>query len=245
MVEMMLDAQPAHAGLLMTACSGFTQYSYAFLHVDSELTAAADPRAAAALRERAGRMYARARGYCLRALGIRHRGLADALSRDARSALPLLADTAAADVPALFWTAAAAAGELAVADNQLERMGELALVRALFERVLTLDEDWENGAVHEAMIAVEGLPALLGGSPQRARAHFTRAVALSDGHSAFPYVTLASSVALPARNRKEFERLLQQALAVDSDRRPELRLANAIAGKRARFLLSSADRLFK
>ncbi len=42
----------------------------------------------------------------------------------------------------------------------------------------------------------------------------------------------------------EFERLLQQALTIDGAQQPDLRLANLIAQKRARFLLASADRLF-
>ena len=36
MVEMLLDQQPDAPGLLLTACSGFTQYAYAFLQVDAE-----------------------------------------------------------------------------------------------------------------------------------------------------------------------------------------------------------------
>ena len=39
MVEMMLDSQPSHQGLLLTACNGFTQYAYAFLQVESEMLA--------------------------------------------------------------------------------------------------------------------------------------------------------------------------------------------------------------
>src|SRR5687768_18500974 len=46
MVEMMLDSQPSHPGLLLTACSGFTQYAYAFLQVESELGANAAESAA-------------------------------------------------------------------------------------------------------------------------------------------------------------------------------------------------------
>src|SRR5881397_2899063 len=40
MVEMLLEQSPSHAGLLMTACSGFTQYAYAFLQSDADV---ADP----------------------------------------------------------------------------------------------------------------------------------------------------------------------------------------------------------
>ena len=243
MVEMMLDSQPSHPGLLLTACSGFTQYAYAFLQVESEI--AANAAESAALRDRAGRMYSRARRYCTRELGTRHAALRDALDLEPARALPLLERTSRADVPALFWTGAAWAGELSVAPNQILRVGEVAVVRALLTRALALDEGWGDGTIHEAMIAVEGLPALVGGSPARAREHFDRAVALTGGQSAFAYVTLATSVAVPARNRAEFEKALKQALAVDVSKRPQIRLANLIAQRRARFLLTNGDRLFR
>src|SRR6516162_11950165 len=38
-VEMLLSQDPNHPQLLLTACSGFTEYSYGFLHVESELKA--------------------------------------------------------------------------------------------------------------------------------------------------------------------------------------------------------------
>jgi hypothetical protein len=186
-------------------------------------------------------MYDRARGYCLRALDTRHPGTGRGLERDVKTAL---ASTTIADVPALYWTAVAWGGALTLADNALVRIAELSTVRALFARALQLDEAWEAGAIHEAMIAVESLPVLLGGSPVRAKQHFDRAVALSAGQSAFAYVTMATGVAQPAKDRREFERLLRAAIAVDASKRPSMRLANLIAQKRARFLLSQIDRLF-
>jgi predicted anti-sigma-YlaC factor YlaD len=245
MVEMMLETQPSNHGLLLTACSGFAQYAYAFLQVESEIVAPGAAAAAGELRQRSGRMYARARGYCLQALGTRNPPLANALRRDLKSVIPLLDSVRKTDVPALFWTASAWAGEFTLADDQLVRLEELAVIRALLSRALALDEAWEGGTIHETMIAVDGLPVLLGGSAERARKHFDRALALSEGQSAFAYVTLASSVALTRRDRSEFERLLKQALAIDVSRRPSLRLANLVAQKRARFLLASADRLFR
>ncbi len=245
MVEMMLDSQPSHPGLLLTGCNGFTQYAYAFLQVESEMLAGSNATESAALRDRAVRMYGRARRYCIRELGTRHAPLRAALERDPARALPLLESTTRADVPALFWAGAAWAGELSLAPNQLLRLGEVALVRALLTRALALDESWSDGTIHEAMIAVEGLPALVGGSPARAREHFERAVTLAAGQSAFAYVTLATSVALPAKDRAEFGKLLKQALAIDVSTRPQIRLANLIAQRRARFLLANAERLFR
>jgi hypothetical protein len=239
MIEMLLEESPAHTGLLMTACSGFTQYAYAFLQADAD-TAPPGSTTAKEMRARGAAMYDRARGYCLRALASRHPDVATGL----RSVAPALPAMTAGDVPALYWTAVAWGGALTLTDNPLTRIAELATVRALFARALQLDESWEAGAIHEAMIAVESLPVLLGGSPVRAREHFERAVALSNGDSAFAYLTLATGVAQPARNRAEFERLLRAAIAVDPSRRPSIRLANLIAQKRARFLLSQVDQLF-
>lgn len=240
MVEMLLEESPSHPGLLLTACSGFTQYAYAFLQADAD---AAEPGSAAAqaLRARGAAMYDRARGYCIRSVGLRHPDTARALQANTQTAL---SNMQAADVPGLYWTAVAWGGALTLADNRLARIGELAIVRALLVRALQLDETWQDGAIHEAMIAVESLPVLLGGSPARAKTHFDRAVALSHGESAFAYVAMATGVAQPARNRAEFERLLKAALAIDPASRPSLRLPNLIAQKRARYLLSHVDRMF-
>jgi tetratricopeptide (TPR) repeat protein len=236
MVEMLIDEQPRHPGLLMTACSGFTQYAYGFLQMDAEMLPAKDAAAARVLKDRAARMYDRARGYCVRHLELRHPGIGAALGRDPRAAL---AAARIDDVPALYWAAAAWGGHLSLAGNPLMRLGEVATVRALLTRAVALDEDWEQGAVHEALIAVEGLPVLLGGSQARARAHFDRAVELSKGQSAFAYVAMAASLPNPAKERAEFERLLTAALAIDASRTPSLRLANLIAQRRAKFLLAS------
>jgi hypothetical protein len=240
MVEMLLDQDPSHSGLLLTACSGFAQYSYAFLQADAE---AGDPSSSATreLRARATAMYDRARGYCLRALDLRHRGVSHVLPKDPKAAVAAMARD---DVPALYWTGVAFGGALTVSANPLTRVGDVAVVRALFTRALELDESWEGGTIHEAMIALEGLPTLLGGSPVRAKEHFERAVSLGKGQSAFAYLALATSVAQPAKDKAEFERLLKAALAVDVSQRPSIRLSNLIAQRRARQLLSQVDKLF-
>jgi predicted anti-sigma-YlaC factor YlaD len=77
-----------------------------------------------------------------------------------------------------------------------------------------------------------------------ARAHFSRAVELSAGKQAGPYVSLAESVCVEKRQRAEFERLLKQAIALDPGAQPEWRLANLVMQRRARRLLSRADELF-
>ena len=79
---------------------------------------------------------------------------------------------------------------------------------------------------------------------EKARNHFNRAVELSDGLQAAPYVALAESVTVQERRRDEFTKLLSQALAVDIDKRPDWRLSNLIMQRRARWLLAHTDEYF-
>ena len=241
MVEMLLQQQPRHVGLLNTACSGFTQYAYAFLQVEADGLEPARATEARELRGRGARMYDRARDYCLRALDVQVPGIRAQLPVGKTEALRRMKR---ADVATLYWLGASWGGSLTLAENPVMRIGEIPVLRAILRRALELDPGWESGAIHEAMIALEGVPPILGGSPARARAHFEKAVELSGGQSAFAYVTLATSVAQPAKDRAEFERLLRAALAIDVSKRPSLRLANLIAQKRARILLARANTLF-
>jgi len=232
-VEMLLKDAPNNTQLLRTACSGFTQYSYGFLHIEAELRAS-DAAAATELKSRAARMYQRARGYCLRGLALSRPEITlENLANDPAAALK---NTTPADVPWLYWTAASWGAELSIAPNQLARIAELASVRALLNRARALDDRWESGAIHEALIAFDGLPPMLGGSAVAARADFDRAIELSAGKSVFAYVALASTMTDPVEKKK----LLEAAVAIDAATLTSRRLTNLLAQRYARALLSGS-----
>jgi predicted anti-sigma-YlaC factor YlaD len=239
-IETLLAEVPRHRGLLLQACSGFAQYAYAFVQVDAELVEPTDYDAAKRLRERARRLYLRGRDYCLRSLEAGQPGLRRRLIERPAEALGF---AKAPEVPLLYWTGASWGGAIALGLDRPDLVADLPVVRALLERALALDETYGGGALHELFIALEAVPEAMGGSPARAREHFRRAVELSEGRSAGAYVALATGVALPAQDRAEFVRLLEQALAIDPDTAPRLRLANLVAQKRARFYLERVDEL--
>lgn len=241
-IESVLAESPRHRGLLLAAASGFTQYAYAFVQGEADFFEDEDLARATALRARAVRLYLRARTYGLRGLEVGHPGLAERLLRDPAGAL---APTRREDVALLYWTAAAWGAAIALAKDNSELAADLPVVEALARRALALDEGFSEGAIHDFFIAFEGgRPAAAGGSAERARRHFQRAVELSRGHRAAPFVTLAEAVCVAEQNRAEFEALLHRALAVDLEAVPGQRLANQVAQRRARWLLARADDLF-
>ena len=86
-------------------------------------------------------------------------------------------------------------------------------MEALIKRAYDLDEAWDDGSIHEFLISFESRGAEMGGSLERARDHFNRAMELSRGRKIAPLVSFAENVCIQTQNRKEFDTLLDQALA--------------------------------
>lgn len=241
LVESLLAEVPKHRGLLLTACSGFTQYAYAFVDSDAEYLKLDDYKRHVKLQDRARKMYLRGRDYCLRSLELRYPGIAKRLIDDPDSAVSVLKKK---DVPLIYWTGASWGKAVALSLDRPELAGDFPIVQALVRRALALEETYNEGAIHEVMITIESLPEEMGGDPARAAKHYERALELSKGNSAGAHVSYAMGVLLPNQNKKEFVEMLNKALAVDVDRDPRLRLANVLAQQYAQYLLDHLDDLF-
>lgn len=240
-IEALLEQSPRHVGMLTAAASGFTQYGYAFVQQEADLTEAQDLTRATAMRVRAKKLYLRAAEYGLRGLEVDLPGFREQLLRDADATL---ARAGRKHVPLLYWTGAAWAAALAIDVTDSELAIRQTVIEKMMRRAMALDDAWDRGSLHEFLISWEAAHASTGGSMAQARAHFARATQLSGGQRVAPYVSLAEAVSINENNRKEFEALLKQALAVDLNASPDDKLANVINQRRARWLLSRIDDLF-
>ena len=241
-IESLLVTVPDHRGLLLAATRGFTQYAYVYIQAPADVLEERSVAAAYAQRARARRMYLRARDYGLRGLGFDSQEELRALRIEPVEAL---ATASAEDVPLLYWTAVAWAAAISLSKDDPAIIAGLPIVDALLMRAAALDADWDHGTLQTFLIGYEvNRPNAAPNAIERARRHFTRAVELSDGLQAAPYVSLAESVAVAERNRAEYVKTLKQALAIDTDKRPDWRLANLVMQRRARWLLERVDLYF-
>ncbi len=145
----------------------------------------------------------------------------------------------------LYWTAAAWASAISISKDNPELVGQIPAMQALMDRALELDESFDDGAIHTFMITYEMSRSGATGDPAaRARKHFERAMVLSKGTDASPLVALAEAVTIQKQDVKEFESLLHQALAINPDANPDIRLRNAVMQRRACWLLSRQSELF-
>jgi predicted anti-sigma-YlaC factor YlaD len=237
--ESLLDSAPTNKDLLIATCSNFTQYGVAYLETDALVLGEAQHHDEVVhLNARALKLYLRAKGYCERAMEVRFPGIMQKLPADPVGAL---AKAEKKDVPLLYWMSASWGSAIALGVDRPDLVIDMPTVRAIAERAIALDETWSRGTLHEMFVSLDSLPPALGGNPERARMHFTKAVELQKGLSPGPYVALALGVVVPAQDRAEYEKLLNEALAIDPEKDPSNRLVTLVQQRRARALLDQID----
>lgn len=243
LMESVLASTPGHRALLAATSAGFTQYAYAFVQQEADVLALDDTERAWVAWNRARRMYLRARDYGLRGLDVAVPGFSATLRTTAATTV---AQAGATEVDLLYWTAASWAAAIALGKDDPSLVADLPLVSAMIDRALAVDADWDRGAIHSFLVTYEmARPDAMGSFDDRvtnARSHFDRAVSLSQGKAAGPYVSWAESVCLPREDRACFEEMLQAALKINPDDHPATRLANTIFRRRAAWLLANVDR---
>ena len=242
LIESLLWEQPDNAELLLAAAAGFTQYAFVWVQQPADFIEAEDFAAAQHDRIRARNFYLRAHDYALRALEVRHPGIAEKLRTDPEAAVAKLARV---DVPAMYWAAASLGSAISLGKTEpalVSRQNEFA---ALLDRAAALDIEWSGGLLRELLMAyAPARPGAGAAGVARARELFAEIIARSDGTSAGPYVSFAESICVQEQDRAEFVRLLERALAIDPATTPQNRLANVVMQQRARWLLDRVDELF-
>lgn len=243
LIESLLAESPDQRGLLLAASRGFVLYAYAFVHWEAEQIKLTDLNKARALEDRATKLYLRGLNHGLHGLSLTAPEFGDALSKTPFQAVQQIPSTTAeVDVPFLYWSAAALGLAISVSKNEPEMLARLPEVEAMLDRALELDESWNRGTLHEFKIlwaAAQRVPA----DEEALQFHYDRALALSEGHRASLYVSMAEAVSIGKQDREEFTAHLEAALAVDLEKDPEHRLLNAIAQRRAEWLMGRIDEL--
>lgn len=241
-MEALLESTPRHQRLLIGTAAGFTQYGHAFVLQPAIFLEFTDFEKSRAGRERARKLFLRARDYGLRALELNYPGIREGLAENAEDALR---NTKKEDVPALYWTGVAWISAISTGVSDMGLVADLPLVTALLERSLVLDESWEKGAIHEVFIPLDASRSEAeGGGIDNARQHFLRAMQLNGGKSVAPSVSFAESVCVKLQDRQAFEEILQEVIAFDAEQYPEFRLSNILSRRKAEFLLENIDAYF-
>ncbi len=273
MYESLLQSDPKNVNLLLTTGSGFISYANAFLQSPAELMGYAQHAEKEGMLTRATSLYRRGSAYISRALDLRHPGFSEKMDKGSWSSA--FKDITVKDVPFLYWKAAAILGEFSIDSFNPELMLHVPKGIAYLAESLSLEPDYNKGALNELLISVfASMPDSLIyrvddkkdnfsvykifknyfrahdrdfdtlTNKEKALFHFNRAVYLSKGLKASPYVAYATSVCIKDQNYTQFKGYLQDALKIDINKDIPDRLANVIAQRKARWFLAHSDDYF-
>lgn len=228
LMDSLVEGSPDNGDILEAAAALYSAYAAVFV---------VDP-------ERAARLSNRARSYAGRALCTGKGTLCGLGELPFDDMQLLLAQASDDDLPGLFTYCVAWLVYIRAHSDDWGALADLAKVELALDRVLELDEDYENGSPHLYLGILQTLrPPALGGQPEEARVHFERAIVLSDGKDLSINVEFARGYARLLYERELHDRLLTEVLEADPVQ-PRLTLTNTLAQRDARALLESADDYF-
>ncbi len=194
--------------------------------------------------ERAQKLANKSLGFAKRALCIENELLCNTYNKPFEIFQPTLAQLSVDDVPIAYAFGNSWAGWVRSNSGDWNAVADLPKITALLERVVELQEDYKEGEAHLYLgVLATQLPPSLGGKPEQGRAHFERAIELSQGHNLMAKVLYAQQYARMLYKRELHDKILNEVMTAKTEY-PGLTLANTLAKQQAKTLLETADDYF-
>lgn len=228
LIDGLIADNPNSVDLLLAGASLYSSYAGAFVD---------DP-------ERAAKLSLKGRDYGWAALCRSNKkacGISIAPYEDFERVIKAM-DTK--DVPVLYGAGAAWASWIRANTDDWSAIADKARVDAMMQRVVALDETYQDGSAFLYLgILATLLPEASGGKPEKGRADFERVIQLSDGKNLMAKVLLADSYARLVFDRDLHDRLCREVIDADPIA-PGLTLTNTLAQEEAKALLDSSEDYF-
>jgi hypothetical protein len=228
MVDSLLYREPDNESLLRGASNIYTSYTSVFVKDQA----------------RAKKLTEKALSYSLRAICVRRSktcGFREVNFQEFKNTLLSLEKK---DVPDLFTLGSAWATWIQTHREDWNAVAEISRVEAIMQRVIELDELYQDGGAHLYLgVLATFIPPALGGKPDVGRKHFERALEISKDKNLMVKVLYAQHYARLVFDRELHDRLLNEVLEAKTDV-PGYTLSNTLAQQRARELLKSGKDYF-
>ena len=230
LLEGMVKGDPENRLLLMLTSQAIAGYALGFVEDETA--------------ERAKPLYLRARNYAAKVLLQNDFNLTqeNILIEDYIQNVKFIEDD---DLDALFWAAFTWAGWINLSLDNPQAFIDLPKVEALMNRVLEIDSTYYHGAGLLFFGSVWGTkPKMLGGNPEKAKQYFDRNLKITKGNFLLSYVYYAKYYAAKILDEDLFKNYLNKVKNTPDDVLPGEQFLNAIAKKKADFLLSRTEDIF-
>lgn len=240
-LEAVHRSYPDNPALAQTVTQLFLLYGTAFVDERADRLELTDVEAARIERQRAHRLYTRARDFMLRSFAERY---PDAVTWVRMQPTQFVAALDADESIYLYWLGVAWSLVIASGNGNPDTLAQLAIPEAMLRHIERRDPDFLDGALDEFFFRWEMAQATSVEAQNHALGYYQRAVTRSAGRKLGLQVAWAEKYAIEVQDREGFEKILHDVLAFDLSSAPEYRLFNTIAQRRAAWLLARVDDLF-
>lgn len=228
MLDSFIEGSPGNASMLIAAAELYAAYGVIFVE-DTQ---------------RADRLTSRSLNYSQQAMCISNSltcGIDSFSYKEFESVLKKLRKT---DVPSLFTYGLSSIAFIKVHADDWGAMAKLPRVEAVLERVQALEPTYEQVQVEHYLGILNTIrPPALGGDFEAGKAHYAKALALSNGKNLSINVDYARYYARTLYDRELHDRLLNEVLAAEPEQ-DGYTLFNTLAQREAQELLDAADEYF-
>lgn len=255
LLEVLLANRPDHPGLLVLLARLYGNDAFAFAEdrLEAESLRSDSPASGRgggtqndrmeALRARADGYYRKGLEYAVRALAVRHPDCRERL-KNLRTSAGFFESLQNEDVPALFWYAFNLGGHVNLNRHSVRVLAQAHLAEKAAKRVIDLDPTYFNGGAHLfLMVYYASRPPMMGGNLAAAQDHYRQLKAVAGSDFLLAELIYGRFYHVQTGDRTAFETALQAV--IEAPPGPDrYRLYNAVARKRARLYLDTADRFF-
>ncbi|MFC2088732.1 TRAP transporter TatT component family protein [Calditrichota bacterium] len=230
LLEGMIKGDPDNRDLLILTAQAISGYTVGFVEDQSA--------------ERAKPLYLRAKNYASKILQN------EDINIDAENIIiddykKMISGIDEDNIDALFWAAFSWAGWINLSLDNPQAFIDLPKVEVLMQRVLEIDSHYYHGAALLFFGSVWGMkPRMIGGNPEKAKELFEKNLEITKGNFLLTYVYYAKYYAAKTLDEELFVNLLQKIKNTPDDVLPGSQLLNAIAKKKADYLLSKKEDIF-
>ncbi len=263
-LEMLLKISPDNEELLAKAAMGLVAYGMSFAEYDMEKADLwykygdgddNDKEMANYHRQRARRLYLRARAYGFHSLSMSGDGedLVDLLKAEKvqdmeahiKEIVAALEEIDEDQLPALFWTTAAWALYLNLSRDDVNVVGMFPVLTHMIARIKKIDSGFFFGMPHMFDAMLFSMPAMLGGDKAKAHRAFTRVDDVNRGGFLLGKVLRARFYCTQFDEPEEGVRLLREVLDADDTKMPpKYNLMNVLAKRKAALYIKYTEDLF-
>ena len=231
LLDSLIVSNPNNLDLLYTGTLAYSTYCQAFLVPENNM-------------ERASILYERAKNYGFRLLE-QQKILHDVQTVSVATFENDLLRTNHKDVPYIYVSGAAWLGWILANSDSMEAIADLPKAISLLQRVIKLDDSFNNGDAHLILgIYYAVQPRGAGQDLKQSKFHFNKAIELGGDDNLLSLVTYAEYYATATLDETLFSDLLNQIMQTDLSKRPDIRLSNELALKHAKNLWEKKEEFF-